>query len=281
MADPLRISTISFLNPAPLLWDFEHPPLAAALAQRYSLTYTLPAQCAADLAASRADIGLIPIAAYGTTPGLRIVPGCTIASLSKVRSILLVTKKPLAEVRTIAADTASRSSVAYAQILFRKFIGTDPQFLAAPADLAAMLEHADAALLIGDPALLALEHRTPLEHLAGPQGQWLDLAEEWNTRTNLPWVAAFWAIRADAAPADPHQLISDFTASRDHGLANIAAIVHQWQPRIALPAPTIHNYLTTNIHYTLDVACIAAIKHFFHLAAECNVLPPAPPLDFL
>ena len=140
----LRVAAINFLNPAPLMWDFEHPPLAATLLQRYSLHYTQPSLCADELLSGRADLGLIPIASL--TPDLAIVPGCTIASLDHVRSILLLIKQPhtLETVRTIAADTASRSSLAYAKILFRKFCGNHPTFLPSPADPIAMLQQADA-----------------------------------------------------------------------------------------------------------------------------------------
>ena len=122
----LRVAAINFLNPAPLMWDFEHSPLAAELAQRYTLHYTQPSLCADELLSARADLGLIPIASL--TPDLAIVPGCTIASLNEVRSIQLIIKSPhtLSTVRTIAADTASRSSLAYAEVLFRKFLNTRP-----------------------------------------------------------------------------------------------------------------------------------------------------------
>src|ERR1700733_4145253 len=134
----LRVAAINFLNPAPLMWDFEHPPCAVVLAERYSLHYTQPSLCAAELLAGRADLGLIPIAAL--TPELAIVPGCTIASLDEVRSIQLIVKEPytLDTVRIVAADTASRSSLAYAEILFRKFLGTQPTFLPSLADPIAM-----------------------------------------------------------------------------------------------------------------------------------------------
>src|ERR1700733_9510744 len=88
---PLRVAAIDFLNPAPLMWDFEHPPLAAELAQHYQLTYTQPSECAARLLAGSADLVLIPIAAL--TPELAIVPGCVIASRDEVRSIQLIVKQ--------------------------------------------------------------------------------------------------------------------------------------------------------------------------------------------
>src|ERR1700728_4781942 len=93
----LRIAAIRFLNPAPLMWDFEHPPLNAELLERYEIKWMLPSQCADELASGAADIGLVPIAALATTPGLRVLPGCTIASKKRVRSLLLVrrTAQPL------------------------------------------------------------------------------------------------------------------------------------------------------------------------------------------
>ena len=282
-SNPVRVAAIDFLNPAPLMWDFEHPPLAAPLTQRYQLHYTLPSRCADELLSGRADLGLIPIASL--TPSLAIVPGCTIASLHEVRSIQLIVKSPhtLSTVRTIAADTASRSSLAYAEILFRKFIGTSPTFLQHPADPIAMLRDHDAALLIGDPALRAIESRTDVEQQIGPC-TWHDLAREWRTRTTLPWVAAVWAVRSAALPATgltPQQLTEDLNHSRTHGQANIEALVREWTPRIALPPATIHHYLTQNIHYTLTDDCIRTIQLFRQYAAEVDALPPLSTLRFL
>jgi chorismate dehydratase len=268
----LRVAAIDFLNPAPLMWEFEHPPRSAELVGRYELRYMLPSQCAASLLDGSSDLGLIPIAAL--TPELAIVPGSVIASLDRVRSIQLIVKadRSLADVRTVAADTASRSSLAYAHILFKKFLGTSPEFLPAAADPVAMLQSADAALLIGDPALLALEAREAIERRAG-RCQWFDLAREWKLRTGLPWVAAVWAARREAI-ADPNQLIEDLNRSRTSGLAHVEDLVAEWTPRIAIPPATIRAYLSGNIHYTLDPACLEALSLFRGYAAEIGLLPP-------
>ncbi len=280
---PLRVAAIDFLNPAPLMWDFEHPPLASPLSRRYTLHYTQPSICARQILNGEADLGLIPVAAL--TRGLAIIPGCTIASLSSVRSILLLIKHPhtLETLRSVAADTASRSSVAYTHVLLRKFHGNSPDLLPCPADPIAMLAQADAALLIGDPALLARENRAAIEAAAGPCA-WLDLAQLWRTHTGLPWVAAVWAVRPDSLTAETGsapELVSDLQLSRDHGLAHIEDLVRQWVPRIALPPETIRDYLTHNIHYSLDSDCIRAIDLFRRLATEIDVLPPLGPLRFL
>ena len=191
----LRVAAIRFLNPAPLMWDFEHPPLNTELAQRYDIQWMLPAQCADELASGAADIGLVPIAALATTPGLRILPGCTIASKGKVRSLLLVRRanQPLADLRTVAADIASRTTIAYAHILFHKWENPNVPFLPMTADLDAMLDRADAAILIGDPALMALEERANRFERTGEELVYHDLAQEWKTLTGLPFVSAVWA----------------------------------------------------------------------------------------
>ncbi len=269
----LRIAAIGFLNPAPLMWDFEHPPLCDALAKRYRIDRMSPAECAARLADGRADIGLIPIAALATTPGLRILPGCTIASKTRVRSLLLVhrAKQALTEVRSVAADTASRTTLAYARIMFHKWGNPQVPFVPLAADLDMMLERADAAILIGDPALLALEERSNRFERTGEELVYLDLAREWRTLTGLTFVSAVWAA-ACSSPLD-ERVTEDFVRSRDHGLENIDALVAEWAKRFPISEETIRSYLTTNIHYVLDEECVEGMEGFFRMAAECGVLP--------
>jgi chorismate dehydratase len=274
----LRVAAIRFLNPAPLMWDFEHPPLNAELAQRYEIKWMLPSQCADELADGSADIGLVPIAALATTPGLRILPGCTIASKGKVRSLLLVRRanQPLQKLRGVAADTASRTTIAYARILFHKWGNAEVPFIPMPADLDSMLDHADAAILIGDPALMALEERANRFERTGEELVYHDLAEEWRTMTGLPFVSAVWGIASSATTwggLSEENIDKDFTRSRNHGLENIDALVEHWSRQLPLSDGTIRSYLTTNIHYALDEECIEGMRGFFRMAAETGVLP--------
>jgi chorismate dehydratase len=269
----LRVAAINFLNPAPLMWDFEHPPLDAPLAMRYQINRMSPSECAARLATGASDIGLIPIAALATTPGLRILPGCTIASKGRVRSLLLVrhASRPLAALRSVAADTASRTTLAYARILFHKWGNPAVPFLPLAADLDAMLQRADAAILIGDPALMALEERANRFERTGEELVYHDLAEEWRSLTGFPFVSAVWGT-ACGGPLD-ERVANDFIQSRNHGLENMDALVAEWSARLPIAEETIRSYLTTNIHYTLDEECIQGMKGFFRMAAELGVLP--------
>ena len=263
------------------MWDFEHPPLDAPLALRYQIDRMLPSECAARLAAGTADIGLIPIAALATTPGLRILPGCTIASKGRVRSLLLVRRasQPLAALRSVAADTASRTTLAYSRILFHKWGNPAVPFLPHAADLDAMLDFADAAILIGDPALLALEERANRFERAGEELVYHDLAHEWHALTGLPFVSAVWG--TSGAPGPSHlgtgesmnSIANDLNQSRIHGLENIDTLVAEWAGKLPIPEQTIRSYLTTNIHYALDEECIEGMRGFFRMAAEAGVLP--------
>jgi chorismate dehydratase len=269
----LRVAAIGFLNPAPLMWDFEHPPLEAALALRYQIDRMTPAECAGRLGTGAAEIGLIPIAALATTPGLRILPGCVIAAKGRVRSLLLVRRasRQLHELRSVAADSASLTTLAHARILFRHWGNPDVPFLAAPANLDAMLERADAAILIGDPALLALEERANRFERSGEELVYQDMAEEWHTLTGLPFVSAVWGIACSSPLVEC--IAEDFVQSRDHGLENIDALAAEWSRRIPLPEETIRTYLTMNIHYVLDEECVEGMKVFFRMAAEAGILP--------
>ena len=272
----LRIAAIGFLNPAPLMWDFEHPPLCEELAKRYRIDRMTPAECAAKLATGQADIGLVPIAALATSPELRILPGCAIASKGRVRSLLLVHRASqlLTDLQSVAADTASRTTIAYARILFHKWGNPGIQFVPMAADLDLMLERADAAILIGDPALLALEERFNRMERTGEELMYRDLAAEWNLLTGLPYVSAVWSITPAGGRLLDESVAGDFICSRDHGLANIDALVAEWSVRFPIPEETIRAYLTTNIHYVLDEECVEGMRGFFRAAAECGVLPP-------
>ena len=277
----LRIAAINFRNPAPLMWDFEHPPLSAPLALRYQIDRMTPSECAARLASGTADIGLIPTAALATTPGLRILPGCTIASKTRVRSLLLVRRasQPLTALRSVAADTASRTTLAYARILFHKWGNPTVPFLPQAADLDSMLQKADAAILIGDPALLALEERANRFERTGEELVYHDLAEEWRALTGLPFVSAVWAAVAknslggDLDSETWESITEDFNKSRIHGLQNIDALAAEWSTRLPISESTIRTYLTANIHYTLDEECLEGMAVFFRTAAELQILP--------
>ena len=267
----LCISAISYLNTAPLMWDFDHGDAGSA----FDISYTVPSRCAMALGEGTADIGIIPAAAYTTISQLVILPGVAIASRRAVRSILLVSKVPLEKIQTVALDSSSITSVALTQVLFAKWWGGDRTFTAMPPDVEKMLAEHDAAMVIGDPALKVDRSR----YLT------YDLAEEWIRLTGKPFVFAFWAIRQAALQdvSSALDLPAIFQDSRDHGLQpeNLDRIARDWAPRLGLSESEVKNYLTENIHYHLDSACLEGMQLFFRYAQQCAALPAAPHLRFL
>ena len=293
----LRISAISYLNTAPLMWDFEH----SNAGHDFDISYTLPSACARALQAGTADIGIIPAAAYAQVPGLVVLPGVAIASRRPVRSILLISRVPVDQIRSVALDTSSMTSVALTRILFDKWLGGGRTFTLMSPDIENMLAHHDAGLVIGDPALQIDRSR----YLT------LDLAEEWIRYTGKPFVFAFWAVRRDAlqeealcvdsrpfgklrggsrlsasrsgAHRQSQDLAAIFQQSRDHGLepASLHHIDSEWSPRLKISQADVLSYLTESIYYQLDAPCLEGLQLFYRYAAEVGALPQAPNLHFL
>jgi chorismate dehydratase len=253
------------------MWDFKHTGVGSA----FDISYTLPSRCAAALQNGSADIGIIPAAAYATISDLLILPGVAIASKQAVRSILLVSKVPREQIQTVAVDASSLTSVALLQILFRKWWGGRRTFTTMGPDIEHMLEQHDAAMVIGD-AALKVDRSRYLTY---------DLAEEWIRLTGQPFVFAFWAARQaalkDLSPA--LDLASIFQASRDHGVQaeNLERIAREWARRMDMSEADIKSYLTQNIHYYLDSACLDGLQLFYRYAEECGILPGAAALNFL
>jgi len=254
------------------MWDFEHGAERDRLREQFDVTYTIPSACAEALRSGSADIGIIPVAAYVTIPGLVILPGVAIAALNAVRSILLVSQKPLDEVKTVALDTSSMTSVALCKVLLAKWLGGSREYRPMAPDLEAMLASCDAALLIGDPALLIQrESYTTV----------IDLAEEWWKHTGKPFVFAFWAVREEAlggsgtAPDAVARLAEVFQRSRDHGLApeSVQSIATEWAPRLGMSVGEAVSYLTVNIHYFLDKPCMEGLQLFYGYVEEFDALP--------
>ncbi len=273
---------MQYLNTAPLVWGFTNGPLQG----KYELSFTVPSQCAETLRNGAADIAIIPAIEYQRIGNLMILPDMAIASKGRVRSLLILSKKPIQDVRSIALDRSSRSTQALTKILCDRHWKIAPEFFEMAPDPAAMLEKADAALLIGDPALrlaMAIEDaakRGPSGELlctgasAGiPQAETLhvyDVVEEWRALTKLPAVLAVWAARAGNANAG---VIEDFQSSRDLGLQHLKDISEQAAKELNLPAVDLQRYLTENIDFTLDEDNLRGLTAYFSFAAQMGLIP--------
>ncbi len=267
----LRVSAISFLNTAPLMWDFEH----GSAGRDFEISYTVPSLCAEALQAGAADIGIIPAITYATIPNLVILGDVAIAARGAVRSILLVSRKPLDQVRSIATDSSSRTSVVLLRILLAKLFGDGHQLVTMSPLLPEMLERCEAALVIGDSALRVDRSKYIV----------YDLAEEWHRLTGKAFVFAFWAIRLPALSKAPHalDLARVFRDSREHGLqpGNLSQLAREWAPRVGISESEVRTYLASNIRYYLDTEALDGLELFLKYAAEHGVISQVPELRFI
>ena len=267
------------------MWEFEHDP-TPEISANFETEYTVPSKCANALAAGTADIGIIPAFTYAEIANLVVIPDVAIASRGAVRSILLISKKPLEEARTVAVDTSSRTSVALTQVLLTRWYGGKRQLVPMEPEVKAMLRQCDAALLIGDPALVISEKPAILDNAGGNGELYVyDLAELWLQKTGKPFVFAVWAVREQALRECKPELdvAGIFQHSRDCGLlpANVATIAREWSPKLELSEPAIVEYLTQNIYYKLDQECMDGLGMFFEYSKECGLIERVPKLKFV
>ncbi len=275
----VRISGVQYLNTAPLVWGFTHGPLAG----RYDISFTLPSQCAEQLARGEADVAIIPAIECQRIPGLVVLPGISIASKHAVRSLLVVSRVPIEEALRLALDTSSRSTAALVRLLVAGWWsrrGARISFASAAPDLSAMLEEADAALIIGDPALrLAERHDAGEPLLPGSRAPLhvYDVISEWRAWTGRPGVLALWAARRDVVTPE---LVADFQASKEYGLAHIEEIAANAAATLGLPQAHLESYLRENIDYSLDAENRAGLALYFEKASQAGIIPLARQLEY-
>jgi chorismate dehydratase len=267
-ADLFRLSIIDYLNAAPLNHGFKH----GLGWEHFHLKFHYPSACADRLRSGEADAGILSSIEYLRIPDLRIVPGLCIASPKRVRSVVVLSKVPPEQIRSLALDTSSRTSVVLAQLLLRERYGASPTVTDMGPDLPAMLESHDAALMIGDAAM-----RAPRQGLFV-----LDLAEEWHAWTGLPFVFALWLVRKQAPELPvPGGVASFFHKSYEIGQSQLPAIIEEARRTIGWTKIELQEYLTENISYTLGEAERQSLALFFEKAVRHGFAPEEKPLLFL
>src|SRR3977135_3505327 len=228
-----RIAASSYINTAPLIWSFLHGSQQRTVEL---FTHKAPSRCAEMLSNGEVDAALVPIIEYQRIPDIAIVPDVCIGSRTAVRSVVIASKQNnLKKIKRVALDDSSRTSVALVKIIFREFLGFEPEWQTSPPDLRSMLEHNDAALIIGDPAM-----KIPREKF-----HVFDLATLWHEYTGFGLVFAMWMAGKNSAE---RVRAIDFKVARDEGLANVDDIAARQGDQILTPEE-IQDYLTRNIAF--------------------------------
>ena len=264
--NPPRISASSYSNTAPLVWSFlygqNHGKVELILDNA-------PARSAELLAQDRVDAALVPVIAYQMLEGIRLIPDVCVGAKNRVRSVCLATNGlDLADVKSVALDLSSKTSAVLTKIIFREFLGFEPTWIDMPPNIEKMLELCDAALLIGDPALVLSE---PGAVATGFRVY--DLAELWYAHTGLGFVFAMWMTRNDICSID-------FAAARDEGIAHLDEIAANYAAAITLKHDEMKQYLSENISYSIDDSMQRGMELYFELAAKHGLIPSNRILQF-
>lgn len=265
-----RISASSYSNTAPLVWSFLYGKNHGSVEL---IMDTAPARSAELLVQDRVDVALVPVIAYQMIEGVQLIPDVCVGARERVRSVCLATNGlDLADVRSVSLDTSSRTSLALTKIIFREFLGFEPEWKTAQPNIDAMLAGSDAALLIGDPALrLSADSRlqTPDSGL-----RYFDLAELWKHHTGFGFVFAMWMTRRDSVSID-------FIAARNEGLDHIDEIIANFETDIKLGRDEMRQYLSENISYSTDDSMKSGMELYFKLAEKHGLIDKAKELEFI
>jgi chorismate dehydratase len=259
---PLRLGAVSYLNTKPLVYGLD------AQGDRFTIRFDVPSLCATLLHEGRVDLGLIPAIEY-LRDDYAIVPDVSIASDGEVASVAIFTRVPIGQVKTLALDTSSRTSVALTRVMCAKRWQIEPEFVAAEPDVTGMLTRADAALVIGD---IALE----IDPVALGVTK-IDLGLEWLALTGLPFVYAMWTGRPGVASKEQCRALQD---ARDSGVANLAEIARSEGEGDARRESRGFAYLRDNLKYGLGEREAAGLRRFHELAVEIGIMPSMKPLRF-
>jgi chorismate dehydratase len=234
----------------------------------HELQFTVPANCAEAVKHGQADIGIVPSIEYHQMERMDILSGISIAAKGEVKSVLLLSKLPVEEIRSVALDNSSRTSAALLRVLLDKFYRRQVSFVQADPRPQEMLNGTDAALVIGD---VALTYHDPSLRV-------YDLAAEWRKFTGLPFVFALWIGRREAQLARHRQ---DFEDSRSYGLAHVDEIVAEYAPKLNMTSDGVRAYLTESINYSLDEENRRGLQLFSQLAREVGIIPAERDLHFV
>ena len=275
----MRYALISFLNARPLWWGLTHSPAAGE-----EFEFASPARCADLIAGGGAALALIPAIEMARIPGVVAVPEICIASRTEVRSVLLVSKVPLEEIRSVALDPSSRTSVTLARILIGERLGPVgyAQVKFDPVEAAELLrlEGHDAAVVIGDRALQVSRELPPSATFR------YDLVSEWNALFGEPFVFALWAGRREAIErglegGSAERLVARLVESREAGLAQVETIAREASGELALPFGELLEYFRSALHYDFGSRERSALARFYALAAKYRLIDEGREIEWL
>jgi chorismate dehydratase len=251
----IRIGAVPYLNGKPLVGRLDGEP-------NVEVVYDVPSNLAAMLESGEIAAGLVSSVACFTNPSLQIVSGISISCDGPAESVKLFHKGRLRDIRSVALDTSSLTSVLLAKIILRERHELLPDFVPMPPSLPEMLETCEAAVTIGDTTMCA------------PADRWLsiDLGEEWRALTGLPFVFAVWAVNPELATPE---LVDILARAKARGLGSLREISEEEAARLDLPFEVCFHYLSRTMDYDLTERHMEGLRLFREKIARYGLMPSA------
>lgn len=241
----IHLSAISYLNTKPFLYGIDS---CLTNKSEYSLTFDIPSVCAEKMILGVADIGLVPVAVLPKLTNHQIVSDYCIGADGAVASVVLLSQKPLNEIKKIMLDYHSKTSVALVQELASNYWKISPEYIHAKEGFENINSADTALVIIGD---RAFEHKSKFAYC-------FDLAEEWKRFTKLPFVFAVWVANKNI----PLDFLQKFNNALKFGVENRKDIISENQSKY--PLINVSEYLLNNISYTLDENKMNGMKLFLN-----------------
>lgn len=268
----LRIGAVSYLNARPLVYGLDEPALPL------ELIYDVPSRLAERMASGDLDVGLIPVVEALGNPVYTVVSNACIACRGPVRSVQVYSRVPFSDVKSIALDEGSRTSVILTKVIFHERFGNTPhcELLRLSHDWRDTA--VDAVLVIGDRAMTAaVSQPNGQKGISHPFPFQMDLGEYWNEWTGLPFVFAVWAARPGLNCGWLECILNE---SRDRGLTNIDLISSRHAEEVGINEAECREYLTRHLHYYFGPREKSGLERFVRLAKRCGMIDQRLGLQF-
>jgi chorismate dehydratase len=248
-----NVASVSYFNSRPLIEGLDRDP-------RIALSLDVPARLIDGLLDERYDVALLPTIDYQRMDGLRIIPVGGIGSDGPTLTVRIFSKTPVGQIRTLACDPDSHTSVALARVVLVELYRARGLELR-PVERAG---DSDALLLIGDKVIC--DAPTGYAHE-------LDLGQAWKELTGLPFVFAVWTARRDAALGG---LPDRLRQALQMGRQRTDDLVQQYAVPRGWPVDVARDYLTKYLTFDVGPRQLQAIELFHRKAAEHGIIPGPP-----
>ncbi len=243
----INISAVSYANTFPFLLGIDDK----LEGNDFQVSKDVPSVCAEKLINNEADIGLIPVATIPLVPNANIISKYCIGAIGAVETVLLMSKIPFENIKTVYLDSESRTSVKLVKVLAQNLWKKNWEYKTLPSDYETN-EDINSMVLIGDKT----KTTTNFPYIT-------DLSKSWLELTSKPFVFAAWVANKEI----PQDFINRFNTALEYGINNIPNSIKKYGAEIKYD---LNNYLNNCISYPLDKEKMDGLNLFLNYLHRIN-----------